>query len=166
MRGLILLAFLALPAMAQDSGYDPGVLAGCLDAAPDQAAKHACIGKGSRACMDAPDGQTTVGMGMCLRAETADWDARLNEAYGLAMKDATEGDASVAEYDSAAEPVAPILRQAQRNWIGYRDQSCIYESKRFYGGSAGGPAAGQCMLELTAAQALRLQVVARGWGEN
>ena len=59
----------------------------------------------------------------------------------------------------ASPKAAPVLKEAQRNWIAFRDKSCEYQSVYFQGGTAGGPAASGCMLELTAQQALRLRTV-------
>ena len=41
-------------------------------------AREACVGSSAEACIDTPDGSTTVGMGFCLGAERRYWDARLN----------------------------------------------------------------------------------------
>lgn len=172
-RLLILLAFLAPPAVAQDGpAYDDALMSACLDRAAEAVGGRAtaddlrgCIGTASDACMAAPGGDTTVGMVGCLNAEAKQWDMLLNAFYSKALDAARAADADLEELDSAAEPAAPSLQQAQRHWIGFRDGSCRYESLRFQGGTAGGPASMGCMLQLTAEQALRLRDVARGWGE-
>lgn len=164
---LALILPLGLPAYAQGVPYDSTVYTACLDeTAAAKGDLRDCIGRASAACMQAPEGQTTIGMVMCLQSETKDWDMLLNAQYSKAMQRAEDADADLAELQSAAPPAAPVLKQAQRNWIAFRDASCTYESIRFQGGSAGGPASASCMLQLTGEQALRLRDVARGWGEE
>jgi len=58
---------------------------------------------------------------------------------------------------SAAEPAAPVLKQAQRDWIAFRDSSCKFQSIRYQGGTAGGPAAATCLMQMTGEQALHLR---------
>lgn len=160
MRSLILTLLLATPAWAQDGPvYDGALLAACLEGAGDN--PRQCIGKGSAACMNMPGGESTVGMGICLEAETLDWDKLLNIAYDKVLGAAQAADAELKTLGSAAPPAAPSLRQAQRAWISFRDASCLYADLQFQGGTAGGPAALACMMELTAEQALRLRAMAR-----
>jgi uncharacterized protein YecT (DUF1311 family) len=158
MRALVIALLVATPALAQDGpDYDAGLLPACLAGAGDD--PRSCIGKASDACMATPGGDTTIGMVACLTGESGDWDKLLNAAYAKAMDAATQADADLKQLGSAAPPAAPALQQAQRDWIAFRDASCRYESLRFQGGTAGGPAAAGCMLELTADQALRLRAL-------
>ena len=158
MRALILTLLLATPAAAQDGpGYDAKLLPACLQGAGDD--PRQCIGKASAACMALPGGETTVGMVDCLSAETKDWDQLLNAAYRKVLRSAEAGDADLKSLGSAASPAAPSLQEAQRAWIKFRDASCRYAALQYQGGSLGGPAAGACMMELTAAQALRLDAM-------
>ncbi|WP_134726135.1 lysozyme inhibitor LprI family protein [Paracoccus luteus] len=155
MRVLILTLLLASPALAQNGPpYDGKLLSSCLEGAGDN--PRVCIGKASDACMAGPGGDTTVGMVECLSAESKAWDNLLNASYGKALTAAKAADAELMQLGSAAEPAAPVLQQAQRDWIAFRDASCRYASLQFQGGTAGGPAAAGCMMELTADQALRL----------
>nr|WP_010396276.1 lysozyme inhibitor LprI family protein [Paracoccus sp. TRP] len=165
-----LIAF-AAPAMAEDGPrYDAGGFARCIadaKAGTDiDAALNNCIGVASTQCMATPGGDTTVGMSQCLESETRDWDKLLNINYARALKVAEAADKELAELGSAASPAAPELRKAQRNWIAFRDSTCRYEVLRFQGGTAGGPAAQSCMLELTADQALRLGRLTEGMEEQ
>ncbi len=78
----------------------------------------------------------------CLKAQTAQWDKRLNAAYQKALKDA-EG------------KQLEQLRVAQRLWVQYRDANCLY-----YGlsqGTISGIEAGYCMKDLTKTRALELE---------
>ena len=161
MRGLALIALITLPvpALAQDAaGYDGEILSACIAQSGNSATgADSCIGTASTACMARPEGQTTVGMVDCLAAEAAQWDQLLNQAYGKALKQAEASDAEMKQLGSAAEPAAPELKKAQRDWIGFRDASCRFQALRFQGGTAGGPAAATCLMQLTAEQALRLR---------
>lgn len=158
MRVLLMALLLATPALAQDGpAYDGKLLHACLDGAGDN--PHQCIGKASDACMAGPGGASTVGMVDCLSAESKDWDKLLNTSYGKVLKAAKAADAELKQLGSAAEAAAPVLQQAQRDWIGFRDASCRYAALQFQGGTAGGPAAASCMMELTAEQALRLRAL-------
>ena len=171
MRGAAILALAAMPALAQDGprvevGYDDGFLSACLDrAAGDKGAGataddlRICIGTAAQDCMARPGGDTTVGMSGCLGRETGEWDMLLNAWYDRALAQAEAADAELDRLGSAAAPAAPVLRDAHRHWIAFRDASCTFESVRWQGGTAGGPASMQCMLELTAEQALRLRAV-------
>lgn len=167
------LGSLAMPALAQDGpAYDDALLTACFervaaaetagDATAEPASLHQCIGTAADACMDGPDGDTTVGMVLCLGHETREWDRLLNDWYGAAVAQVQTADAELEKLGSSAPPAGPSLRDAQRNWIAFRDASCEFESVRWQGGTAGGPASAQCMLELTAAQALRLKSIAEG----
>lgn len=164
MRGLALALLLAAgPALAQDApaGYDGSLIPTCLDrAAADGSDPAACIGAAADPCMAQPGGETTLGMVQCLTAETADWDKLLNHWYGRAMERAKAGDAA----GDGDEPTAPVLKQAQRNWIAYRDESCRYEALRYQGGSMAGVVRAGCLQELTAHQALRLRALAEQEG--
>lgn len=164
MRGLALALLLAAgPAMAQDAsaGYDGSMIPTCLDrAAADDSDPAACIGAAANPCMAQPGGETTQGMVQCLTAETADWDLLLNGWYSRAMELAKTRDTGA----GGNAPTAPVLKQAQRNWIAYRDESCRYEALRHQGGSIAGVVRAGCLQELTARQALRLRALAEPEG--
>ncbi|WP_323717194.1 lysozyme inhibitor LprI family protein [Paracoccus aminovorans] len=166
MRLLVFSLLLAAgPALAQDGPqYDAEGFAKCVaDAEADlnaEAALRTCIGQASTLCMATPGGDTTVGMVQCLDHEAQDWDKQLNRQYDRALKAAKAADAELAALGSAAEPAAPALQQAQHDWVAFRDSSCRYESLRYQGGTLGGPAAQDCVLQLTAQQALRLRNIA------
>ncbi|WP_249157999.1 lysozyme inhibitor LprI family protein [Bradyrhizobium jicamae] len=87
----------------------------------------------------------TFQMVECLKAQTAQWDKRMNVAYQAALKDASS--------DKQREQ----LRAAQRLWIQYRDANCLY-----YGLGEGTIAridAGECMRNLTQARARELEEI-------
>lgn len=159
MRMLFLVGLLASPALADvPAGYDSTQVASCVKKA-EAAGQDAdsCIGVASTACMAKPGGDTTVGMIDCLAAESGDWDRLMNDWYKQVMHQAKAADEEAKTYDSAAEAVAPMLKKAQQAWVSYRDASCMFQAERFQDGTAGGPAAATCLMELTGTQALRLR---------
>jgi uncharacterized protein YecT (DUF1311 family) len=78
----------------------------------------------------------------CLKAQTAQWDKRLNAAYQQALKDA---DGKQREQ----------LRAAQRLWVQYRDANCLYYA--LGEGTIARIEAGYCMLDLTKTRATELE---------
>lgn len=166
MRALALVLLMATPAMAQDPEWPPfdaSLLDSCLDRTTSEAAETdppeyaVCIGAASGPCMESPSGYSTAGMSYCLGKEYDLWDAKLNESYGLVMTAAKASDAETAKIGSSADPQAPLLQKMQRDWIAYRDSACNFEMSRWGGGTGGGPASVDCMLQLTAQQYLRLR---------
>ena len=91
-----LLAALPLPALAQDGDTaDP-------------------IDQALTACLDAPEGQSTMGMITCADAAYESWDKALNEAYANLLDGM--------EKDSAAK-----LKESQRKWIAWRDAEFAFQ---------------------------------------
>jgi uncharacterized protein YecT (DUF1311 family) len=158
MRALLpFLALLALPAAAQDLPFSAQITRSCLaNAQAQQGSAQACIGIAAERCMAGPGGSTTVGMGSCLGQEWRFWDDLLNQNYQTVMAQAKAMDAEMRELGSSAASQAEALRAMQRAWIPFRDAACAYEASTWGGGSGAGPASAACMMELTAAQALRL----------
>ncbi len=171
MRALALILLAALPATAQDVLYDDTILPACLDRVagdvgqerPLAPALRACIGASSDACMNTPDGQTTAGMSACLHHEMLEWDMLMTAWYDKSLRQAREADDQVKQLGSAADPAAPVLERAQQAWTGFRDSACLFQEVRWQGGTAGGPASAECLLQLTAEQALRLRDISEGW---
>lgn len=114
-----------------------------------------CIGLSANQCMtDTFGGESTAGMGGCLDAEWQYWDDRLNAAYGEAMAQAKSMDADKMDF---APSQAEALQAMQRLWIPYRDGQCDYVRSQWGGGTGGGPASLECLMTLTARQALFLE---------
>lgn len=153
----VIAALLAGPALAQDIPFSPEATESCLASAGDLAARQACVGASAEACINTPDGYTTVGMGFCYGAERDWWDTRLNAAYGALMEMETAVEAELKALGSAAPSPAVALRDMQRAWIGWRDAACDYEVSQWGGGTGGGPAWSQCTMQLTGQQALSLE---------
>ena len=157
MIATVIVALLAGPVAAQDLAFTAAATESCLAAAGDLPAGKACIGAAADACMETPDGGTTVGMGFCLNSEYEFWDARLNTAYQGLMALEDDAAANLADLGSAAPSSADALRDMQRAWIAYRDAACLYEVSQWGGGTGGGPAGTQCMMQLAGEQALMLE---------
>lgn len=150
-------AFLAGPAMAQDTDFDPATSAQCVQNASEFSDKRLCIGKSADVCMGGDGGSTTVGMGYCLQSEAEYWDGRLNDAYKPLMASEKANDAEMAEIGATVPKTAEALRDMQRAWIAYRDAACLYEYAQWGGGTGGGPASAGCIMQLTGEQALKLE---------
>lgn len=159
MRALIVIAGLALatPATAQaDLPFSPAETEACLLNAQG-ALREVCIGLSAAACINTPDGYTTVGMSTCLGKEAEYWDGRLNTVYQALVETDSRVDAEMAELGSSAEPMEPALREMQRAWIAFRDAACFYEYTQWGGGTGSGPASNDCVMRMTARQALALE---------
>ncbi len=94
--------------------------------------------------------QSTPEITDCLDKLTAAWDKRLNAAYQAAIKRA----------DPAA--VAP-LRAAERAWLEYRKQRCLYRGT--VEGTIGSVIASDCFMQMTKARTEELTADAKGLGE-
>lgn len=159
MRAALILALLAAPAGAQaqegEPVYDASLLEQCYHDSTDPT-RSDCIGLASGDCIASAGGETTIGMSYCLSEEFAQWDAILNANYKAAMAAAEAGDKEMADLGSSVIPAPPLLRDAQRAWITFRDTACSYEGALWHGGTGGGPAGVGCSMELTARQAIWL----------
>ncbi len=136
--------------------FSPAETEACLSQATGPA-REICVGLSAAACIDTPDGYTTVGMSICLGHELEYWDGRLNAAYETLRESDGRTDAEMAELGSAAPPLVPALREMQRAWISFRDAACAYERAQWGGGTGGGPASVHCAMTITARQALALE---------
>lgn len=165
MRSLIIfgaLAALAAPAAAQEFEFSMAAFESCLAGrAPGEDART-CIGASADACMATDAGGTTVGMGACLSRELSYWDDRLNRVYGAAMTKARAIDTEMNDLGSAAPPQAPALRDMQRAWITFRDAKCDHARSLWGGGTGGGPATVDCLMQTTGVQVMYLEKLALG----
>lgn len=141
---------------AQEVTFSPEATMQCLQ--EDLTNGVACIGASADQCMiDTDGGDTTVGMGGCLDAERAYWDARLNAAFGARLSEAQEADAEAASQNVSAPSQETALREMQRAWIGFRDKRCAWASALWSGGTGAGPATLGCLMLTTGEQALYLE---------
>lgn len=133
-------------------------VAPCLDAAEDQSAAMACIGLGSRMCMDADSqNQSTVGMMFCLMAEREAWDRLLNTQYGATMEGLRAMDDQEREIFPEFAARADSLRVAQRAWIELRDGDCRLEYAMWGAGSMRQIAGADCHMRMTAERTIYLK---------
>ncbi|MEM8980761.1 MAG: lysozyme inhibitor LprI family protein [Pseudomonadota bacterium] len=152
--------FLALPGKAQDFVFEPSLLDTCLA----EGSEDLCIGVAARACIAGPGGTTTVGLGYCFDQELSLWDGLLNRRYQALRQRAQSHDEALDEA-SFAPKIAPQLLAMQRAWLAFRAETCAFERVLWGGGTGGGPAMLNCLMEETARQAIRLGG-ASGWMEQ
>lgn len=153
MRLISLLGFLtAAPAAAQELAYSDYATDACLQSGRDYTK---CIGLSSLQCMqDTPGGFSTYGEGGCLDAELQYWDRLLNTNYKARMASSERNDV---ENTGFGPSQAEALKQMQRAWIPYRDAKCDFERSQWGGGTGGGPATLNCLMNITAHQAVFLE---------
>ncbi|MDW3222303.1 MAG: lysozyme inhibitor LprI family protein [Paracoccaceae bacterium] len=153
----IFMLMMPLQLAAQGIAYSDAQTQTCLDTLSEGGAMTDCVGLSAGACMEANDaGYTTAGMGGCLSGELKLWDTLLNSEYQIVLKQAKDTDAEMKDLGATVPSITDALVAMQRAWIPFRDEACAYEHSLWGGGTGGGPATLQCLLELTAAQAERL----------
>ncbi|MBK5927273.1 hypothetical protein CCR87_07970 [Rhodobaculum claviforme] len=163
--GLLVLSLASGAVVRAEPVFSPAATDSCVSAAYASSpglSGHGvldCIGRAAAACMMTPDGDTTVGMMVCLDGELGYWNARLTAAFAERLADAEAQDAELRTLGSAAASIEESLRAMQQAWLSFRDASCLYEQAQWMGGTGGGPATLACHLHETARQALKLE----GW---
>lgn len=103
-----------------------------------------CIGAVSTTCTEIPANQSTHGMSACYAKEKVIWDELLNDWYKSAR-------------ENMSGEVKTLLRDAQRQWIKWRDAKCDFAYGQFLGGTLGIPVSSYCVMETTATRALELR---------
>jgi uncharacterized protein YecT (DUF1311 family) len=155
-RAVVVLACGALPAAAQDIPFVPDATAACLAAAPSDPAT--CIGHAADACMlETEGGDTTVGMGACLRAELDWWAARLSVAEAAVAEAAAATDAEMVAIGATVPMQVPAFDAMRAAWAAWRDAACDWERVQWGGGTGQGPATAACLMQVTGEQALALE---------
>jgi uncharacterized protein YecT (DUF1311 family) len=102
-----------------------------------------CVGSVAAPCLNAPEGETTLGMTQCIGMETKAWDAVLNRDYRALM----------GRLDEAQQEK---LKTAQRAWIALRDADCDFP-REFVRGSLSSVMAAECFQTHTADRVLALR---------
>ncbi|CTQ33556.1 lysozyme inhibitor LprI family protein [Jannaschia rubra] len=159
---LLMAAFAATPAMAQQPVFDAASVRACFEGAADPAAP--CIGEAATACMEASDnGYTTMGMAECTNLETAEWDRLLNIEYRR-LRDQWEALDVEAAGTSIGAGIdrSDALRDAQRAWIAFRDADCAARYAQYQDGTIRTTIATGCHLSHTARRTLELAAMGRG----
>ncbi|SHH26687.1 lysozyme inhibitor LprI family protein [Marivita hallyeonensis] len=150
----IWLICMPLPAVAQDMRIDPQIVRNCFENTGIGALYPPCLGQASGLCQERPGGATTIGISACIQAETAEWDAILNEQYVVTQELNAMAD---------AEGLSPVmdrtdsLRDAQRAWIAFRDADCAARYAIWKGGTIRTIVAANCHLTMTAQRAIDLR---------
>ena len=153
------LLFTSVPhiAAAQDA-YDTGPTDRCLSSAISLVDQRDCVGQAAESCADLSlGGFTTRSMMRCLGHELAYFDDMLNVAYADVRDKARDLDKAANGTSGDDTSMVDRLLKMQRAWITYRDATCAYEARQYDGGTIGQLIHVDCLTELTADQAFRLQ---------
>ena len=155
-RALILMCLCLTPqlAPAQELSIDPSIVRDCFENTKIGEVYPACLGQASNACQEQPGGSTTLGISECIQAETAEWDAILNEEYKATQELNAMADG---EGLSPLTSRADALRDAQRAWIAFRDADCGARYAMWQDGSIRVIVAANCHLTMTAQRAIDLR---------
>ena len=102
-----------------------------------------CVGKAIDACLDVDNPGAVFD---CQDRETAIWDRKLNQSYGILMQGLT--------------PAAKTrLRDMQRSWLSYLEKRCSYEQLWSPGTTGALKREHGCRLEMTADRMMDLAVL-------
>ncbi|NOD28865.1 lysozyme inhibitor LprI family protein [Ruegeria atlantica] len=146
-RSLILLVFVPTITFAQQASVDDAYIRQCFSQEQTGTNVPECTGQAANACQASPGNDTTIGISQCIQAETAIWDALLNEQYKLRRSELAEQDPELANQ----------LRDVQRAWIRFRDAECGLQYSLWSGGTIRTIVAANCYLVETAERALELR---------
>ena len=158
MRGYaFLLALLPAPVLAEADPNAVIAIEQCIATATDTGRERDCIGVLAGSCMQAPDGQTTVGMMFCVSDETDAWDVLLNREYQAAQTASKAMDA----YETSSEYAvrAEQLLAAQRAWLKFREANCAAAYGIYGSGTMRQTAGANCYLNMTAERTLELRTL-------
>ena len=132
MRGYaFLLALLPAPVLAEADPNAVIAIEQCIATATDTGRERDCLGVLAGSCMQAPDGQTTVGMMFCVSDETDAWDVLLNREY----------------------------QAAQRAWLKFHEANCAAAYGIYGSGTMRQTAGANCYLNMTAERTLELRTL-------
>ncbi|WP_377506770.1 lysozyme inhibitor LprI family protein [Octadecabacter sp. R77987] len=146
----------AWPAAAQDFAIDAHLIDRCLAIQDDP---MVCVGRQADACIQRNGGGADMIIGVCQENETAVWDATLNRTYAELLRLVQAEQEMDVGY--APNQLTDAVRQMQRSWIKYRDDTCgVALAREMPFGSAAGPAASGCMMRETARQFFQLNYIA------
>lgn len=146
-RPALLLALFPASVFAQQVWVDQNYIRSCFAQALPGETAPGCLGQAAGACQTAAGNGSTLGITLCIQAETAVWDALLNEQYQMRR----------AELAAQNQGLPNLLRDAQRAWITYRDAECGLHHGLWAGGTIRTIIAANCHLTETAERALELR---------
>ena len=104
--------------------------------------------------VDCVTAEVQVEMTFCAEQAWIAADEALNAEYQAAVEVMQRVDANLGEGDHAAED---FLRQAQRDWVAFRDNACAAEAYPLHGGSAEAMVIYGCRARLTVERTQGLQ---------
>ncbi|MBX3520608.1 MAG: DUF1311 domain-containing protein [Xanthobacteraceae bacterium] len=145
---ILVIAFFALTGIAgaqeKLSADDSRAIQDCIKTkeSSNKESPESCIGAVANACLDTPEGQSTVGQASCYRREQLVWDDILNETYRR-LQGQLEG------------KLKTQLRDIQRVWIESRKQQCGFY-RDVIQGTLAVPLGASCFNAETARRALYL----------
>ncbi|MEJ6401615.1 lysozyme inhibitor LprI family protein [Yoonia sp. 2307UL14-13] len=134
---------------------DADAIRACHTSTPIGTIYPDCLGQASNACQAQDGGSTTQGIAACISAETAVWDALLNEEYQAlrAHFSGVQGGGT----DATTDELLDYLRGAQRAWIAFRDADCDLRYTQYQGGAIRSIVGANCRMTKTASRALELR---------
>ena len=136
--------------------YDSAALSACLDRTASQRGDLAgCVGSPARQCQESLQTADPPGLVGCVVAEMREWDMLMTAWLEKALQVARQRDGA----NAGAEPLAPVLQQAQAHWVGYRTEMCRYSLLLDGASDTASLAQANCGLDLTARHALRLHAL-------
>lgn len=151
----------AAPLAAQP--YDDRIVEACLAAHwGGQNDREACIGIAARVCMPVGEGGADTAIA-CHEAETAQWAALLDETLAALRAQLGEAEGAAknggeSEGEPGGEPEAvQALDRAQLAWESFRDATCGFDALRWPDADIGRADRAECLMRLTARQALEMQ---------
>lgn len=159
---LALLIALALPGTAAAQIlFSPEPVAACMEKARTAGDRAACIGRAAEACRAATRGATEVDAATCLNGETEWWQLRLEEAHARMKTRAALLDVEHARSISQGAPkLTDDLALFQAAWKDWSERRCFFEAMLLRGRPDRMVKASDCMLRVTAEQALLLDEAA------
>jgi len=143
MTAVAMFAVISLSALAGEPVDEISNCLGPYGHAAQSEDPRRCVGLVSDACLNAPEGETTLGMTQCIGKETKAWDAILNRDYRALM----------GRLDEAQKEK---LKTAQRAWIALRDADCEFPHE-FVRGSLSSVMAAECFQAHTSDRVLALR---------
>ncbi|MFQ6547859.1 lysozyme inhibitor LprI family protein [Aestuariibius sp. 2305UL40-4] len=155
MRAVFLLAILASPLAAEDIVFDGMIAMRCWEGSGVD-----CAGLAARRCIEeSPEGLGTALYSLCFYREAEIWEKQVEIEMAALTEQASEDDTANAEYyDTSTLPGSQVLalEEMQAAWEGFRGARCDAVAAEWAGGTGRQPARAECIMRMTAQQALYL----------
>jgi uncharacterized protein YecT (DUF1311 family) len=108
--------------------------------------------------VDCDTAEAQADLTLCAGQEWQAADVELNASYKQAMQVLQDMDAASGDGIKGAD----LLKQAQRDWITFRDTACAAEAWPMHGGSAEPMLVASCKARLTEERTLSLDYIGQG----